>query len=878
MIPVQLLNGLGLVAKGARKILPGTEYNQYFKPAKFEDPMLSSGLNTVQTVETIGQMAKKYKGQTAALAQALKGRNLAQTLENIWNFCYRYIDYELDQIGVEQLRTPNRIWADKKADCDCYSLFISTILLNLGIPHFYRVVKINHKPNYQHIYVIVPKEYIAKEFQISEGSGLGSRQTYYVIDPVVDSFNEEPRGITYKYDFPMIPVQLLNGLGTVVPTSLPPLRPQASLTHQEFGKEFAGLGSTVGGLGCPNNCSPAQHDFMLCQEFSQRVKMHLQNTLQELKQVRAQGVVVDAFFEQAIQNIIANWENPEARLATLIEAYKDKRSNVAAKTFFEALAFHAALDAKGLAGLAGFKDWWRTNIAKPVTRAYKRIEDAFQETWENLKTMAGKVGEALKKLGKLLLRWNPTITLIRVGLLSLFAMNFKNMSGDMRLFYENPTWEQAKAKGHNWGAWNKSKNKYEGLKNYANKLQATDYEFKSAFYDRKIKFGKEDGTKDADMVNLLQAFEAEPTAIQKNVATGTPLFIGQLKQNYYGSNEADRMSPTSIVVVDTLGENGFVVLVSGMPSFEAVALKVHTDNGDPMAPGHAYAMDLQGKYWETIDGNWHPATYPGQTIEPFVKYRDRYYTVNAEGKRDYDLVPESNWPAVHKLTFTSEKAKANYTGASIFQVSDEQAGAGSGSGTNIGPGLRVDSGSTVVVPGGGFNADGYNIISAGGGTPEGYTTITPMRGLGEVLSASLLAIGEACAVAGTLYILKVAAEKIFGEEPKEEETPNPNKDRQYNEETGTWVDPVTGEEFDANGNRIQPNANKGTKSGLMMPLLLGGGILAAVALTGGGSKKKGLGAVKSERKPRAKATPRTKTTQTKAKKAKPSKVASFNFN
>lgn len=876
MIPVQLLNGLGLVAKGARKILPGTEYNQYFKPALHTDPMLSPGLTTVQTVETIGQMAKKYKGQTAALAQALKGRSMAQTLKNIWDFCYRYIDYELDQIGVEQLRTPNRIWADKKADCDCYSLFISTILLNLGIPHFYRVVKINHKPNYQHIYVIVPKEYIAKEFQISEGSGLGSRQTYYVIDPVVDSFNEEPRGITYKYDYPMIPVQLLNGLGTVVPTSLPPLRPQASLTHQEFGKEFSGLGSTVGGLGCPNNCSQGEHTFKLCREFSARVKMHLQNTIQELRQSRANGVEIDPFFEQALQNIVGNWETPETRLVTIIDAVKDPRSTVAAKTFFEALAFHAALDAKGLEGLAGFKDWWKTNIAKPVTRAYKRIEEAFAETWDNLKGFAKKVGEQLKKLGQLLLRWNPTITLLRVGTLSLAAMNFRNMSGDMRMYYENPTWEMAKAKGHNWGAWNKSKAKYEGIKNLANKLQATDHEFKSAFYDRKLKFGDANGYVDDNMRKLQEAFEADKAAIDRNVATGTPLFIGNLKQNYYGGSAEERMQPTSIVVVDTLGENGFVVLVSGIPSFEAVALKVHSDDGDPMSPGHAYAMDVNGKYWETIDGNWHPATYPGQTIEPFAKYRDRYYTVNADGQRDYDLVPESNWPAVHKLTFTSEKAKANYTGASIFQVSDEQAGAGAGSGTNIGPGLRVDSGSTTVVPGGGFNTDGFNIISAGGGTPGGYTSTT-MKGLGEPAS-TLVLIGEAAATAAVLGILAIAERRLFGDEPAEDVVTDPNKDRQYNEETGTWVDPVTGEEFDANGNRIQPNANKGTKSGLMMPLLLGGGILAAVALTGGGSKKKGLGAVKSERKPRAKATPRTKTTQTKAKKAKPSKVASFNFN
>ena len=113
--------------------------------------------------------------QTKAIAQVLKGNDTYSTASNIWKFAYHYIQYKEDENGKEQLREPNRSWADRESgiDCDCYSILISSILTNLGIDHKYRITKYNGNDYYQHVYVVI-KQKNGKEI---------------IIDPVVNSFD-----------------------------------------------------------------------------------------------------------------------------------------------------------------------------------------------------------------------------------------------------------------------------------------------------------------------------------------------------------------------------------------------------------------------------------------------------------------------------------------------------------------------------------------------------------------------------------------------------------------------------------------------------------------------------------------------------------------
>lgn len=193
---MQLLKALGLVATGKRAIQSGLQYNQYFvlSGVHGQEVSLMANGNVSDTIALMKKIVADTLPQTKRIAQVLKGSTRLQTASNVWDFLYNHVQYTKDNPLREQLRTPLRTWHDRRrgVDCDCYSIFISSVLTNLGVPHFFRVAGY-HGGDYQHVYVVVPD---------------GSRQI--IIDPVMDEFNKE-QPYTSKKDFNM-KVTMLNGL------------------------------------------------------------------------------------------------------------------------------------------------------------------------------------------------------------------------------------------------------------------------------------------------------------------------------------------------------------------------------------------------------------------------------------------------------------------------------------------------------------------------------------------------------------------------------------------------------------------------------------------------------------------------------------------
>ncbi|MGC4036074.1 MAG: hypothetical protein QM764_08935 [Chitinophagaceae bacterium] len=180
-------------AKKQRHIKPGYEYDKLFPIAENNDKTIRRNANLDDTVTFIPKVVTETTSQTKRIAKILKGRTIYDTCKNIWQFVYGYINYKKDKEGFEQVRSPARTWHDRKqgVDCDCYSVFISSILLNLGIPHILRITKY-HRNYFQHIYPIVPNGY-----------------RHITIDCVTDNFDYE---VPYseKKDYPM-DLQYLNG-------------------------------------------------------------------------------------------------------------------------------------------------------------------------------------------------------------------------------------------------------------------------------------------------------------------------------------------------------------------------------------------------------------------------------------------------------------------------------------------------------------------------------------------------------------------------------------------------------------------------------------------------------------------------------------------
>lgn len=209
-----MLNGLGLTATRKRNIKPGYEYDALFPKPDRTDPYLTRSGSNEQTLSMfIPEVVKRYHTDTSQVAVLLKRETLRDTLKAIWEFLYNHVQYKPDSPFEEQIRRPARTWADRRTgvDCDCYTVFISSVLTNLHIPHALRMTAYDRRRGYQHVYVVVPK---------SATANLSRRSDYYVVDPVMDAFDSE-KPYLYKQDKVMLdwtkgnlnglPVRALNG-------------------------------------------------------------------------------------------------------------------------------------------------------------------------------------------------------------------------------------------------------------------------------------------------------------------------------------------------------------------------------------------------------------------------------------------------------------------------------------------------------------------------------------------------------------------------------------------------------------------------------------------------------------------------------------------
>ncbi len=204
-----------------RKIKNGEEFEHLFPKPLFLDPTIKKGATVNDTVRFIPQVVQETLFQTAKLAPLLKGKNVYETCKNIWDFVYEHIAYKKDEEGKEQIRSPARGWHDRfhGIDCDCYTVFISSILSNLKIKHKLRITKYK-QDHFQHIYPIVPT----------------TGGNYITVDCVVDRFNyEEP--YSEKQDTTM-ELEYLNGVPSTNNVDVQDLMGWEELEGGDLGKLF----------------------------------------------------------------------------------------------------------------------------------------------------------------------------------------------------------------------------------------------------------------------------------------------------------------------------------------------------------------------------------------------------------------------------------------------------------------------------------------------------------------------------------------------------------------------------------------------------------------------------------------------------------------
>jgi len=464
----QLHIGTKMKAQFQRHINPTKKYDNYFPKASNQNIDLPKGA-VYYTLENIQKIVSTTLDQTARIAKELIGVNLKETTTNVWNFVYHHIQYKPDEAGVEQLRSPSRAWHDRftGVDCDCYSIFISSILTNLGIEHSLRIAEYGNKGYFQHIYIIVPKD-----------SRFNTRSDYYVIDPVLDQNNYE-KEFTKKHDFKMkISHQYLNGFEN-----------ENTLTV-EFGREFEGI--SINGLG-----STADSNSVLS-----ALKKHLVNSLLLVKtKPESVAALIDPeVYEAQLEYAIENWDDPVAREAALDELAEMEELG-------EGNNSDSATELEGLNGLGcGCEKYkYRPEIAKRVAlskikmlksrrRKNKRVCPATVRNgklmrhpaigkmydrnsrnrmqsilrgvdglngrrrkrggfWKKIKTVAKKVHnkavkitkKAVKKIAHFIVKTNPATILLRNGIYAAMRMNMFHVAE--KFYYTYLTDAQARNLG-----------------------------------------------------------------------------------------------------------------------------------------------------------------------------------------------------------------------------------------------------------------------------------------------------------------------------------------------------------------------------------------------------------------------------------------------
>ncbi len=146
-------------AQQARHIHPGKQYEALIPKSIRQDTVVkgSGKAELKDTLELMKRMILETVTDTTLLAQKLRSTTVLNTCKNIWHFVYQHIQYKMDKRGIEQVRRPSRTWADRKTgvDCDCYTVFIGSILMNLDIPFKIRITKYGGKSHFQHVYPVV---------------------------------------------------------------------------------------------------------------------------------------------------------------------------------------------------------------------------------------------------------------------------------------------------------------------------------------------------------------------------------------------------------------------------------------------------------------------------------------------------------------------------------------------------------------------------------------------------------------------------------------------------------------------------------------------------------------------------------------------------
>jgi hypothetical protein len=423
---------LGIVS-GPRNTKDGRQFNHLIKKATGTDRFIKNG-NVLETVEGCINMVADHYREVEELAKQLQTDSVKDTCRNIFNFAYTYLQYQKDDDGTEQLRTPARSWMDGQIkfkqqgnsnagiDCDDYSIFCGSILKCLGIPFRFRITKYDGNSYFQHIYVFVPAK--------------GDSEDEIIIDPVLSKFDYQKPYSFEKSNFNMSPLQMVGGihgidgltgtLGLGLPIyALSGLDMDGGRIpdgdHTELMAIISGVDfeETINGLGDADeatlNYLKRTRDFLLKNKENKSKMSHIQNPDQ---------------FISMIDQAIKFWNSPQR------DKVLDKLATIEDKLAKSGLIKY---DSEAMQGLADLDDLDEEIDGLEGQRSlggfFKSLKRIGKKLGKGIKKGAKAAGKVAKKVVKAIVRFNPLSIAIRNGLLAALRLNMFGISKKLQYAY-----------------------------------------------------------------------------------------------------------------------------------------------------------------------------------------------------------------------------------------------------------------------------------------------------------------------------------------------------------------------------------------------------------------------------------------------------------
>lgn len=550
------------ISSGQRMIRSdGERFDKYFPKADTRDKVVFEDGEVDDTIKMIERVVWTYIKDTQRIAPILAKANTEDTLRAIWEFLFYNIQYKLDEEGLEQLRRPARAWADRISgiDCDCFSIFCSSILCNLGIAHSFRITKYS-KAHWQHIYVIVPKH---------------NSTGYWTVDAVLGQFNYE-KPFTQKMDYTMslngINIAVLSGIAAEDGDATMPSTIVAS--NNDYVQLDGGIVMNQDQLAAVQN--KALHATLFAHDLQ---GLGLLDGEQSMLGAISNSDLEDGLYKYLLATRQAIAENPATAsvagynqqdiLKMLDYAihywYSDKREMALGQLMLNEQYLNELNGLGALGNILSDDELYgdddilfgdeeeeglgKAKKAKPA-KAAKKVAKAAKPKAKQ-KGFFKKIGNGLKKVGKGIVRFNPASIAARNGFLLALRTNIGKMAEKLKWAYATP--QQAQAKGVNPNTINKAKNALAKIEKLFTKIGGKPANLRKAIL--KAKKGR------------LNGLGAAPAAAA--IAAATPIIVAAIN----AMKSSGLVAPNENVDISTTGDDQGV-------SYESSPAEVNSEEND----------------------------------------------------------------------------------------------------------------------------------------------------------------------------------------------------------------------------------------------------------------------------------------------------------